>query len=146
MKKFLILSMVVVVCLWALSWALLPQYIPEAERRGQFGDQFGAANALFSGLAFAVIFCALCAQHEELREQRRQFQKQVDLAALASYANITVALWENNERHSESQKGKGLGEQEQFWAQAAKARYEEMIKARKAFEDLLKDAHVLDKS
>ena len=147
MKKLIFpVVMVAVFGVWLTSWILLARYIPDASERGHFGDQFGAVNALFSGLAFAVIFCALYAQHEELREQRRQFQKQVELAALASYANLTVALWEHNEKQRESQTGKDFGSQEQSWAKAAKDRYDEMMKARKAFEDLLKETHVLDKS
>tara|TARA_R110002167_G_scaffold77944_8_gene216074 strand:- start:870 stop:1562 length:693 start_codon:yes stop_codon:yes gene_type:complete len=36
------------------------------ESRGQFGDMFGGANALFSGLAFAAIFYTLHLQQKEM--------------------------------------------------------------------------------
>lgn len=36
------------------------------EKRGQFGDMFGGANALFSGLAFAAIFYTLHLQQKEM--------------------------------------------------------------------------------
>ena len=38
--------------------------------RGQFGDSFGAINALFSGLAFAGVIIALVFQRRELAFQR----------------------------------------------------------------------------
>ena len=53
------------------------------ERKGLFGDSFGAINALFSGLAFAGVILALIyqrkelgVQQEELKEQRRAMQKE----------------------------------------------------------------------
>jgi len=42
----------------------------EWAKRGQFGDLFGAVNALFSGLAFAGFIVALNMQRQELRDQR----------------------------------------------------------------------------
>lgn len=40
---------------------------------GAFGDQFGAINALFTGLSFAGIIITLRQQQEELNAQRREF-------------------------------------------------------------------------
>ncbi|MBK6362560.1 MAG: hypothetical protein IPF52_03325 [Saprospiraceae bacterium] len=40
---------------------------------GTFGDQFGAINALFTGLSFAGIIITLRQQQEELNAQRREF-------------------------------------------------------------------------
>jgi hypothetical protein len=42
--------------------------------RGQFGDMFGAVNALFSGLAFTGIIFTILLQREELQEQRRELR------------------------------------------------------------------------
>jgi hypothetical protein len=42
--------------------------------RGQFGDQFGAVNALFSGLAFAGVIYAVLLQRQELELQRRELE------------------------------------------------------------------------
>jgi hypothetical protein len=56
--RLLSLLVLGVATLWVLSWLLLVRLIPDAPTRGQFGDQFGSINALFSGLAFAVIFCS----------------------------------------------------------------------------------------
>jgi len=44
--------------------------------RGIFGETFGAANALFSGLAFAGIIIALYKQKEEIGEQRTNLNNQ----------------------------------------------------------------------
>jgi hypothetical protein len=41
---------------------------------GQFGDMFGAANALFSGLAFTGVICAIFMQQKELNLQRRELE------------------------------------------------------------------------
>ena len=40
------------------------------EHRGQFGDMFGVANTLFSGLAFAALTYTLLLQRRELSLQR----------------------------------------------------------------------------
>ena len=44
------------------------------ETRGQFGDMFGIANALFSGLAFAGVIITIWMQREELELQRLELQ------------------------------------------------------------------------
>lgn len=138
--------------MWFSAWFMTPYFLPELESRGQFGDQFGAVNALFSGLAFAVIFCSLYAQHEamkeqkkqfeaELREQKVQFERQVELAALTSYADLTLALWQNNQQNTERDPSR-----RKFWEDAAEARYDEMMVARAAFEKLLREKGLLQKS
>jgi hypothetical protein len=43
--------------------------------QGQFGDQFGAVNSLFSGLAFAGLVYAILLQRGELRLQRRELEQ-----------------------------------------------------------------------
>jgi hypothetical protein len=42
------------------------------QERGQFGDMFGAANTLFSGLAFTALVYALLLQRTELGLQRTE--------------------------------------------------------------------------
>ncbi len=59
-----------VVILWLVNCFWLP-CCSTAERRGQFGDKFGAVNALFSGLAFAGLIITLVMQYYELRLQRK---------------------------------------------------------------------------
>ncbi len=66
----LIWLFVVVVAVWLLFGVVLFPY----SRRGDFGDMFGAVNALFSGLAFAGIIFAIHLQREELAQQRRELE------------------------------------------------------------------------
>ena len=66
----LLLVIVVVLIVWAISgWVLYPR-----EDRGTIGDMFGAVNALFSGLAFAVIIYTMLLQRQELRLQRKELE------------------------------------------------------------------------
>lgn len=68
----LILLSVGVVGLFALSWWWLATTINNPEKQGQFGDQFGAVNALFSGLAFAGLIFTIILQKKELSLQREE--------------------------------------------------------------------------
>jgi hypothetical protein len=75
---------------------------------GVFGDQFGIANALFSGLAFVGVIAALVLQRRELRYQRedsehtlnslnkqaRFMEEQVTAAREANTARKLIALSE----------------------------------------------------
>ena len=64
------LSAIGVLFVWALTFFLL--FINKSDERGQFGDMFGAANALFSGLAFAGLIITLILQRRELELQRQE--------------------------------------------------------------------------
>ncbi|HEY8964617.1 MAG TPA: putative phage abortive infection protein [Alphaproteobacteria bacterium] len=46
--------------------------------KGEFGDRFGAINALFSGLAFAGLIYAIFLQRKELEETRKELKGQKD--------------------------------------------------------------------
>lgn len=71
-----------IVCLVVFIWLATSKWIDMtvvsgnqtdqtlAAIRGQFGDKFGAANALFSGLAFAGIIITLLLQRRDLSETR----------------------------------------------------------------------------
>ena len=68
---WLILSFVVV--FWFLFLIeLFPWWV--TDKRGQFGDSFGVVNALFSGLAFAGVICAILLQKRELELQRKELE------------------------------------------------------------------------
>ena len=56
--------------LWLCSLGLL--FLKEP---GQFGDMFGAVNALFSGLAFAGVVIAILLQRQELKLQRKELKQ-----------------------------------------------------------------------
>ena len=68
----LILLSVGVVGLFGLSWWLLVTTIGDSEEQGLFGDQFGAVNALYSGLAFAGLIFTIILQKKELALQREE--------------------------------------------------------------------------
>ena len=78
---WLIISFVVI--FW---FALVMEWFPwwtERNDRGAFGDSFGVINALFSGLAFAGVICAILLQKKDLdlqrsaiKGQKEAFQKQ----------------------------------------------------------------------
>ena len=68
---WLILSFVVI--FWFLFLIeLFPWWV--TDHRGQFGDSFGVINALFSGLAFAGVICAILLQKKELELQRKELK------------------------------------------------------------------------
>lgn len=71
---WLLLSFSIVIILWSIYIIWFPYWIPNLGRRGQFGDSFGAINALFSGLAFACVICTLIFQMKELRLQRKELE------------------------------------------------------------------------
>lgn len=54
----------------------LTLFIKEWSDRGTFGDQFGAVNALFSGLAFAGLIITILLQRRDLRLQRKDLRMQ----------------------------------------------------------------------
>jgi hypothetical protein len=65
-----------VILLWISCWLLSIYLIDSFTERGQFGDMFGAVNALFSGLAFGGIILTILLQKEELRLQRKELTLQ----------------------------------------------------------------------
>jgi len=73
----------VVILLWLVAWIGALLYTDYWAERGQFGDMFGAVNALFSGFAFAGIVYTILLQKsdsdqqkEELRNQGRRIDRQ----------------------------------------------------------------------
>lgn len=70
--NYAVFSVIIVLVLWALTFFLF--FINDMETRGQFGDMFGAINALFSGLAFAGLIITLFLQKKELSLQREELQ------------------------------------------------------------------------
>ena len=64
----------IVLLLW-LSNLIVPQFFYDLlSERGEFGDQFGAANSLFAGLAFAFFVFTVLLQNRELHLQRKQME------------------------------------------------------------------------
>jgi hypothetical protein len=67
-----IASFVTVFVLWVITPFVIKGLYPSLADRGQFGDLFGAINALFSGLAFAGVIIAILLQRRELELQRQE--------------------------------------------------------------------------
>ena len=89
-----------VTIVWALTFLLF--FMSDSEKRGQFGDMFGAVNALFSGLAFAGLIITLILQRrelslqrdeleqtrEELKNQREEFEKENETLKYQRFENL----------------------------------------------------------
>lgn len=67
---YILLGLIFIV--WIASIFGLTQLISDPERKGQFGDSFGAINSLFSGLALAGIIYTIYLQKKELSLQRKE--------------------------------------------------------------------------
>jgi hypothetical protein len=74
--RIICLAIIVVITLWMLNFLVLWLAICEMDARGQFGDQFGMVNALFSGLAFAGIIYSLYLQRKALDDQQTVIEQQ----------------------------------------------------------------------
>lgn len=70
-----ILGAILILLLWAGSAVALCRYYSELASRGQFGDMFGAINALFSGWAFLGVIIAIILQRQELEMQRQEIKE-----------------------------------------------------------------------
>lgn len=84
-----LIFVVVVVGIWAFGFSYArwrSESVPAGvhsieksiERSGQYGDSFGAVNALFSGLAFVGVIVAILLQRQELQLQREELTKSVE--------------------------------------------------------------------
>ncbi len=79
---WLMFSGVILLFLLNLSMVL---FISDKDVRGTFGDQFGAVNALFSGLAFAGLIYTIILQRHDLAIQRRDLKLQREELALTRH-------------------------------------------------------------
>ncbi|WP_138223243.1 hypothetical protein [Nibricoccus aquaticus] len=77
--------------LWVLIGLLPLLLFDNPTERGTFGDMFGMANALFSGLALAGVVCAILLQREELSLQRRELELTRDELRKTSEAQTSSA-------------------------------------------------------
>lgn len=69
--KLFICAGCVICVVWLVSFVLIYLCIDDWEHRGQFGDLFGAVNALFSGVAFAGLVITIIQQRHDLQLQRQ---------------------------------------------------------------------------
>lgn len=72
------LSLIILILLiWAASWKLIDCYISDKAERGQFGDKFGAINALFTGIALALVGQQIYLQRKELEDQTNERENEI---------------------------------------------------------------------
>lgn len=78
LPTWLILLMLIIIVIGTVFVYLmvLINLMPDFQTRGQFGDMFGAINAVFSGLAFAAIVYAIFLQRRDIELQRRDLDLQ----------------------------------------------------------------------
>jgi hypothetical protein len=75
------LGVAIVVASLVFAAIVIPRWYKPPEGAGEFGDMFGAPNALFSGLAFVGVIVAILLQKQELELQREEIrQNRLELA------------------------------------------------------------------
>ncbi|WP_455564936.1 hypothetical protein [Akkermansia biwaensis] len=77
-KTFLVLGIFLIfAATFGFDWLLrFFNNLPYPQTSGEFGDQFGVLNSLFSGLAFVILIYTLRQQEEQIRLQREDLQNQ----------------------------------------------------------------------
>src|ERR1039458_9822328 len=58
--------------LWGANWFFVVCYFHDDAKQGQFGDMFGAVNALFTALAFAGLIYTVLLQRDQLALQQQE--------------------------------------------------------------------------
>ncbi|HZF62346.1 MAG TPA: hypothetical protein VEZ52_12090 [Desulfovibrio sp.] len=90
-----------VIIIWAASALLLYWSVEDFSKSGTFGDSFGVLNTLFSGLAFAGIIVSIKMQNDEMREQRKELQKQKKAAQLYHRERMFLLLMDEFKKSRE---------------------------------------------
>lgn len=72
--KNIFLIVPVLIAVFAIYFLVVKYFYPDMETRSQFGDMFGGASALFSGLAFVGIIYTILLQREDLNLQRKELE------------------------------------------------------------------------
>lgn len=113
----LIMALVLGVWAWGWSWIDANEELNSASdalaARGQFGDKFGAINALFAGCAFAGIIFTIFLQSREIRQTKSMLEEQLtganknrfdgtffELVRLHSDITAKLADLQHNGRHA----------------------------------------------
>lgn len=80
----LLVIMVIVLLIWGGGWFCIDYFIKAGDdlvsnqtARGQFGDKFGAINALFAGFAFAGIIFTIYLQNREIKQTKKMLEAQL---------------------------------------------------------------------
>ena len=67
--KYMMWACIIVLLIMVVAYIVISCSFSDMAKRGQFGDMFGALNALFSGLAFAGLIITIRQQHVDLDYQ-----------------------------------------------------------------------------
>lgn len=96
------------VVLFVVLIGILISLTVDPERQGTFGDMFGFANAIISGLAFAGVIYAILMQQEELSLQREELRMTREELARSASAHEDSAdlLAEQLEKMEEQEKNR----------------------------------------
>ena len=87
--------------IWSASAFGLYAFTEDYSKSGTFGDSFGVLNTLFSGLAFAGIIVSIKMQNDEMREQRKELQKQKKIALLYHRERMFLLLMDEFKKSRE---------------------------------------------
>ena len=69
---WLVASVIMYASFWLIKWVAFGlRWGTSSTELGEFGDQFGSINAVFSGLAFFAVIATLYLQYRELRSQHQ---------------------------------------------------------------------------
>ncbi len=90
-----------VTIIWAISALVLVLTVNDFSKSGTFGDSFGVLNTLFSGLAFAGIIVTVKIQNDDMREQRKELQKQKKAAELYHRERMFLMLMDEFKKSRE---------------------------------------------
>ena len=63
---------ILAVLLWGANWYFVVEHFHDDAKQGQFGDMFGAINALFTALAFAGLIYTVLLQRDQLALQQKE--------------------------------------------------------------------------
>lgn len=74
-NKWMAGAILTVLLIFSLLWALIRYWYPIPSTASEFGDSFGAANTLFSALAFAFLIVTVIMQKNELSLQREELSE-----------------------------------------------------------------------
>lgn len=98
---FMFVLLATVIGLAAFYYTIVHYAFDGFEKRGQFGDAFGAINAVFTGLAFAVVIYGIILQRRELKLQQRELAETREVfkqqSFETSYFNLQRVLAETIE-------------------------------------------------
>ncbi|MBX7135729.1 MAG: hypothetical protein K1X67_23930 [Fimbriimonadaceae bacterium] len=63
---------------------VMTRFFEQPQKPGEYGDMFGVADAIFSGLALTAAFITLWLQGDEIRRTLKDHREAIELQALAS--------------------------------------------------------------